>query len=401
MQIFRKLPLLNILRKPVRSAILLCLTAVLSFTVFGGALMVSSLRSGMTSLKERLGADIMVIPEEAAEKKNLEEIVLQGQTGYFYIEDTVTKAVADVEGTKQVSDQIFLASLAASCCSAKVQLIGFDPETDFTVLPWIRRSCSGQLKKMEVVVGHDIVSDEGDTLTFYGTDCIVAGKLTRTGTSYDHCVFAGADTIRELTMSSIGKNLNQFKEVDPNHVVSCVLVQAEEGIEIDALAERIQASVPGVCAVPTSGMIAGISGNLLGISHIVRIMTAVILILAFLIMMIVFTMLINERKREYALLRVVGVSRVSLRRSVMSEILLICLAGAAAGICAALLVEILFAGALQGTLDMPMLMPGAGSVISYMLSAALTVVAAGILSSFWNVNRVSSGEIGLALRQER
>ena len=251
------------------------------------------------------------------------------------------------------------------------------------------------------MVGHDIVSDEGDTLTFYGTDCIVAGKLTRTGTSYDHCVFAGADTIRELTMSSIGKNLNQFKEVDPNHVVSCVLVQAEEGIEIDALAERIQASVPGVCAVPTSGMIAGISGNLLGISHIVRIMTAVILILAFLIMMIVFTMLINERKREYALLRVVGVSRVSLRRSVMSEILLICLAGAAAGICAALLVEILFAGALQGTLDMPMLMPGAGSVISYMLSAVLTVVAAGILSSFWNVNRVSSGEIGLALRQER
>lgn len=70
MQIFRKLPLLNILRKPVRSAILLCLTAVLSFTVFGGALMVSSLRSGMTSLKERLGADIMVIPEEAAEKES-------------------------------------------------------------------------------------------------------------------------------------------------------------------------------------------------------------------------------------------------------------------------------------------------------------------------------------------
>ncbi len=401
MQIFRKLPLLNLLRKPVRSVILLCLAAVLSFTVFGGALMVSSLRSGMTSLKERLGADIMVIPEEAAEKKNLEEIVLQGQTGYFYMEDTVTEAVADVEGTGQVSDQIFLASLAASCCSAKVQLIGFDPETDFTVLPWIRRSYSGELKKMEVVVGHDIVSDEGDTLTFYGTDCIVAGKLTRTGTSYDHCVFAGADTIRELTRSSIGRNLNQFKEVDPNHVISCVLVQTEEGADIDEVAKRIEASVSGVRAVPTSGMIAGISGSLLGISHIVRVMTAVIFLLAFLIMMIVFTMLIHERKREYALLRVVGVSRVSLTRSVMSEIVMVCLAGAAAGVLAALLIQILFVRALQGTLDMPMLMPGAGSVIAYMVLSVLAVAAAGILSSFWNVNRVSREEIGLALRRER
>ena len=81
MRIFRKLPILNLCRRPVRSAMLLCIAALLSFTVFGGAVMVSGLRRGMASLEDRLGADILVVPEEAARKNDLESIVLQGSTG--------------------------------------------------------------------------------------------------------------------------------------------------------------------------------------------------------------------------------------------------------------------------------------------------------------------------------
>ncbi len=401
MRIFRKLPILNLCRRPVRSAMLLCIAALLSFTVFGGAVMVSGLRRGMASLEDRLGADILVVPEEAARKNDLESIVLQGSTGYFYMDDSKLDEIAAVDGVGQSTSQIFLASLAASCCSAKVQLMGFDPATDFTVLPWIRKSYTEDLKEMEIVVGSDITSDEGDTLTFYDTDCTVAAKLTRTGTNYDRCVFAGADTIRVLTASSVGKKLNQFKEIDPNHVVSCVLVNVNEGADIDQVASAINDSVDGVTAVRTTSMVSGIAANLSGISHLVRILIAGVFILAFIILMIAFTMLINERKREFAILRVFGVSRRSLAGSVWSEILLICLTGALAGSAAAALVTLPFSGALRSRLDMPMLSPGIGTILLYLLLAVLICAAAGTLSSFWNVSRVSRADISLALRQER
>ena len=68
MQVFRKLPVMNLLRRPARTAVMLCLVALLSFSLFGGALLITGLRNGMGSLEDRLGADLMIVPEEAAEK---------------------------------------------------------------------------------------------------------------------------------------------------------------------------------------------------------------------------------------------------------------------------------------------------------------------------------------------
>ena len=80
------LPLKNLKGKPVRSAMLLLLTVLLSFVILAGSLTVSSLRTGLSSLQSRLGADIMVVPYEATTKSSLENIVLQGNTGYFYMD---------------------------------------------------------------------------------------------------------------------------------------------------------------------------------------------------------------------------------------------------------------------------------------------------------------------------
>ena len=82
-----------------------------------------------------------------------------------------------------------------------MQIIGFDPETDFSVQPWIRRSYGGELKKYDIVVGNDLNAFVGDTFKFYGTDCHVAAKLDKTGTSFDTTVFTdeendqGADSL--------------------------------------------------------------------------------------------------------------------------------------------------------------------------------------------------------------
>ena len=134
----------NVRRRPVRTAVLLVLTALLSLAVCGGTLLVSGLQKGLGSLEARLGADIMVVPYEARTKSNLESIVLQGNPGYFYMDNSRYEKIRGLDGIGQISAQFYLASASSGCCSIPVQIIGFDPETDFTVLPWLQRSYDGR-----------------------------------------------------------------------------------------------------------------------------------------------------------------------------------------------------------------------------------------------------------------
>ena len=127
------LPVKNLTGKPVRTAALLLLTVLLSFAVLAGTVIVRSLRTGLSSLEDRLGADIMVVPYEATTKSTLENIVLQGNTGYFYMDCARSEKILNRDGIGQATTQFFLATASSGCCSLPVQIIGFDPETDFSV----------------------------------------------------------------------------------------------------------------------------------------------------------------------------------------------------------------------------------------------------------------------------
>ena len=357
MRIFNKLPLMNIVRKPKRSAAIIILVAVLAFVIFGGIMLTQSLKNGFASLGERLGAQIMVVPEEAAEEAGLEDIVLQGNTGYFYMPDTKLAEIASIDGVGQTTSQLFLASLAASCCSAKVQLIGFEPETDFAVQAWIRDTYDGTLEPMEIVVGNDVISNEGERLSFYSDECTIVAKLAKTGTNYDRCVFASMDTIETLTASSLGKQLNNFKDIDPAHVLSCILVNVPDGQDIDSVVEKINNNVEGVTAIRTRNMISDIAAGFSGLSGVLNAVMAAALIIAIVLLAIAFTMNLNGRRKEYAVLRVMGASGKSIMKSVWSEVLLMCLLGGVIGSLIAFLITTLFLNTIRTGLELPMLMP--------------------------------------------
>ena len=146
---FRKLPLRNLIRRPGRTAALMVLVVILSFTMFGGAFTLLSLRSGTKSLEGRLGADVIVVPSAMASKVNLDNILLMGTTGSYYMKQDILDQVCAVEGVEKASGQLYMASLKASCCSVAVQIIGFDPQEDFTVWPWVTKSFRQDLGDMQ------------------------------------------------------------------------------------------------------------------------------------------------------------------------------------------------------------------------------------------------------------
>lgn len=71
MKFSRYLSIKNLKRKPARTAALVILTAFLAFAIFGGSVIVASLQNGLSSYRSRLGADIIVVPNEARSKGTL------------------------------------------------------------------------------------------------------------------------------------------------------------------------------------------------------------------------------------------------------------------------------------------------------------------------------------------
>ena len=68
-----------------RAAALALLVLFLSFTVFAGAVCVISLQRGLSSYQNRLGADIVVIPNSAKGHGTVDDILLQGMADRFHL----------------------------------------------------------------------------------------------------------------------------------------------------------------------------------------------------------------------------------------------------------------------------------------------------------------------------
>ncbi len=399
MRIFESLSFKNLVRRPGRTAAQVVLAVFLSFCVFGGTLVIQSLQAGLSSLEQRLGADIMVVPGQAASQSDLENIVLQGNTGYFYMDQGIVEKIKAREGVERVSTQLFLASASAGCCSVSVQIIGFDPETDFTVMPWIKKSYGKELKDMDIVVGNDLNAFVGDTLTFYGRECHVAAKLERTGTSLDTAVYTNMSTIKHLIEGSLEKKLNDFTDLDVDHVVSCVLVDVQDGYSVEEVAGDMNVHLRRVEAVQTKNMISGISQSLKGISDIAGILIGIIWILSLGIMIVAYLMIARERIKEFAVLRVMGASRRKLSFFVLTEGFMISFLGSVLGIALGFCVVFPFSNLIESELSLPFLIPGVSKILLLAVMAFVVSVLTGSLTSAIAARHISRLDTGTILRE--
>lgn len=400
MKLTESLSFCNVKGRPVRSAVLVILTALMAVSVICGTLTVTSLKTGFDALEARLGADIMVVPASATSKKNFENIVMQGSMGYFYMDKSYFDKVAAIDGIGKISAQTFLASASAGCCSVPLQIIGYDPDTDFTVSPWIRKSAGGDLKDLDVVVGNDLSVFVGGTITFYGVTCNVAAKLDKTGTDLDTAVYTNNNTIRKLIASSVELGMNELGNADPDKVISCILIKVADGYTVDEVLNDLNLHVRRTKSFKTRDMISGVSDSLSGVSGLIGALVGAVWLLGLAILFLAFTMSVNERKKEFAVLRTIGASRKKLSGIVMSEALIITLTGSALGIAAGLLTVLPFNGIIEESMGLPFLLPDAFTVAVCALLALIVSVVSGMVSASFSARRVSRIDTGLILRGE-
>lgn len=395
----RTIPFKNIIRKPARSAALSFVVLLLSFSLLGGTLAMSSLQSGLNSLETRLGADIIAVPDTAKSKTDLESLYLKGVPGYFYMDREYLDKIAAVDGVEAVSPQYYLASVSSGCCSIPVQIIGFDPETDFSVMPWIKQSGGKNLGRLDVVAGCNINRMVGSKVTFYDVDCNIAAKLDETGTELDNAVFATVETVKELISASVKKGINELAKKDPDKIVSSVMIKVKDGYSSENVTDYINIYIRHVQAVRTKNMISGVADSLSGVSDIIKIMTGAVWAFVAVLMTVVFSTMINERKREFAVYRVIGMSRGKLAGMILTESLMISAAGSFIGCVFAGCFIYGFSGMIENQLGLPFLTPDIGSIAMFAAAAFVISVIVGSISASFAAARLSRVDAGLVLRE--
>ncbi|MBQ9408313.1 MAG: ABC transporter permease [Clostridia bacterium] len=394
-----KLPLRNLVRHPGRTAALTVLVALLSMSLLGGSIIVLSLNSGLSSLENRLGADIIVLPASAKSKVNLDNLYLQGTTGYYYMSAEKQAQIAAREGIAEISGQVFLATLRADCCSLPIQVIGFDPETDFTVQPWIAERLKQGLGPGEVVVGSKVAAGVGESVRIYSVSCPVVARLGATGTGLDTAVYCTTDTMATLLDAARAMNHELKISGDPASVVSAVYIRVDPSYSVEQVANDINVHVRKVEAVRTRSVISDVSSSLNGVASTVKALILAVWTLSFILLASAFLLLGGERKRQYAVLRVLGMSRPRLSALALREALLVSAFGGVIGIALALLLVLSFHSLIEKALALPFLMPTGTAIALLAAGTLLCVCVSGSLAAAFSAHRLSRTDTGIILRE--
>ncbi len=387
---FRELAFRNLEAYRNRTISLVFFSFLMALSIFGGTLIVQGVRQGLKTVQTRLGADILVVPEDAKKKDfDAQTVLLQASPGYFYMPAEKYDEIRSLEGIAKASPQLFLASATASCCSAKLQLIGFDPETDFTVQPWIQDTVrDSELGLLDIFVGSNITVDEDYSIRLYGNDCSVKGQFAPTGSSLDNAVYMNYASVKQLIQSSIEKGFNQYEIEDTDSVISSVLIQVQEGEDVEAIARKIQDSVQGVSVATSKSMVSGIAKGLDGVSKTAGIFIAIFWLLSFSMTLLIFLLMIHERKREFASLKTLGADRRLLSGLVLREAMLVNLLGGSTAILAGSLIIASFREVLSQGLGVGFILPPFPIILLLALAAILAVCISSLISSFIAIKKI-------------
>ncbi|WP_314347786.1 ABC transporter permease [Fusobacterium massiliense] len=387
----------NIRQRKTRSTYMILLVALFSVIVYMGSIFSFSLKKGLESLSDRLGADVIVVP--AGYKAEIESVLLKGEPSTFYLPEDTLEKLKEFDGIEKMSPQIYVATLSASCCSYPVQIMGIDIDTDFLIYPWISHSFDKELKDGEAIVGNHVVGEKGETIHFFNQELKIVGRLNQTGIGFDATVFVNRNTAKEIAKASERITANRVAE---ENVISSVMIKAKPGVDSVKLASNISRSLgkDGIFAMFSKKFVNSISANLQVLSTSIMILVIVIWILSIIILSVSFSAIFNERKKEMAVLRVLGASKKMLREIIMKEAIILSFIGAGIGGFIGMILSIIQLPIIASKFGMPFLSP---SFLEYILIFILSFVLGlliGPLSTIKIVKKLTDKDSYLSLREE-
>jgi putative ABC transport system permease protein len=369
----------NLKRKLTRTWLLFAIVAVVSCTLFAATLFLKSINNALMIGTYRLGADILVVPESAENKAK--SALLSGEPTQFLMDQSILDRVKTIDGVKNATPQLFVKPTSFTCCfNVDVFLVAFDPQTDFTVKPWLEKNLNRKLGLNEIITGRAVPVIVGDAIPFFGTTFKVAGTMEPTGMDFfDRAVFMSLDAAYMMAENSKTRAMQPL-EVGRDKI-STVLVQVKDDFTPDRVAIRIEHDIPGVKALVSDTVISTVRKQLSGLIHAILIISVILWFIVLLIMAFAFYMIVNERRREIGLLRAMGANKMHIAAIILNEAILLSAAGGAVGIFFGYGLLISFKNLILHYLKLPYLFPTTSELISLTAGALFFSILTGLLAA--------------------
>ncbi|WP_162141500.1 ABC transporter permease [Lachnospira multipara] len=349
-------------------------------------------------MEKRLGSDLMLVP--AGSKEEATSTLLEGYRGTFYFSKDAYEQILNIDGIKEVTAQFYLKSLSADCCSSEVEIVFYDPESDFIIGSWINSKVTAKQDANSIIIGSQVNATNG-YIKLFGKEYKVAAQMAKTGTSLDSSVYFTFDSLESVLTDAQNGGAFLTDNQKQTNLISSVFINVDDGVDLEKIIENIEDSVDeDIDIVYPKELSSSLRTNLKGIytsTHLIFIFTG---ILIFFILVIVNIIIANERKREIALLRVFGVSRKNVISILNEGAVLIAIVASATGCVLANIIVVMFSNLLARNLDMPYLLPSASRIILLYIVVIAVLALITALSSLVPAIYISGLEVYKALRKE-
>ena len=369
----------NLKRKFVRTLVLLLIVAVVTGTLLGATIFISGMENALKIGTYRLGADVLVVPEK--NESQAKSALLSGEPASFYMDRDIFTKVKAIEGVKKASPQLFIKPTSFTCCyNVETFLVAFDPESDFTITPWLQKNLKKPLVGNEIIAGRMLPIMTGDSIPFFGTQFTVAGTMEPTGMKFfDQSVFMTTEAAYAMAENSKGKSMQPL-DLDRGRI-SAVLVQVQDGFTPERIAIRIEHDIEGVKAIASDEVTSTVRRQLSGLLKGILIISSILWILALLMTGFAFYMIVNERQRELGLLRAMGARKGHIFSLIITEALVISISGGIIGIAAGGSLLFAFKDIIIRSLKLPYLMPSLPVLGELITVAVFFALITGLLAS--------------------
>ena len=386
----KSLALSNIRKKPYRTTALTILVALASGVLFGTLLLTASIRGGLSGIKNRIGADLMIVPE--GYEAQAESVLLSGEPNYFYMDRSIEETVRGIQGVGEVSSQFYLTSLSESCCDFPIQIIGFDPETDFIVKSWASKKVKGSDDDELILAGSNITTEK-DSVRFFEHTHKVSARLAKSGTGMDNAIYTDISNLEQIFEDAKAKGFGFISDGDAKSKTSVIFVKLAQGARPDSTAARIKGAVSGIQVIQSDKFVSGLMDSISSFLIFLHAVSVIVVLITVLTLSIVFNLSINERLREFSILRVLGADFKKLRSIVFAEAGLLGSLGAVLGIFLSALILLPFNVLISEKLNMPFVLSGAGQLALFALVTFAVLVGACLVASVSGAVKVSKHEV--------
>ena len=300
----------NISRRRAQSALTVTITmlTVLVFVMVLGVF--QTVNQGLALSRERLGADAILVPKYASADGS--DLLFTAIPENIYMPIEVVEQAKGLEGVAAMTPQFYCQTLSLSCCEPgeEARIIGYDPDTDFVLKPYLDEKHQAGIGADQMIVGHNFADDDlvGYNYLVLGKKFKVVTMLQPTGAGMDSTLFMDWRTAQDMCLESEVLR-EQWTEKDPHDYISVIMIKFAHGTDPREFVKQVENSGMEAKCILTGETISSLQSQLEVTMKVMFALWLASLLIAVLSLAGRFNALAKERKKEIGLLRAIGLKK--------------------------------------------------------------------------------------------